>query len=178
MKRSSRLSFRQVWRGVRGMSLRAGSEEGAAMAELIWMLPFLSMLLVGIIFGGITFYNYVELANAVNAGARELGENGRIQGTYAAACTLVNTAVQTAAGNLNTNNILPNPVQISFYSGSTCSATTTPLQGDAGTVTATYPCDLPIPFTKVNLCPMQGGSTDTSCTTAYCISATTTVYIE
>jgi hypothetical protein len=49
-------------------------------------------------------------------------------------------------------------------------------------VTATYPCNLPIPFTSMNLCPVQGTASKTpnpNCTTsAYCMSATTTVYIE
>jgi hypothetical protein len=144
------------------------------------VLPFLGMMLVGIIFGGITFFNYAELANAVNAGARELGENGRDQG--ANACVMANTALTTAAGNLNSSQITI--AKESFAnSKDSCSATLL-IQGDAGTVTATYPCNLPIPFTTINLCPMPGGASSpvvngvTLCPSTYCISATTTVYIE
>jgi len=133
------------------------------------VLPLLSMLLVAIIFGGITFFNYVELADAVAVGARTLA-NGRSEGNNA--CNLANTAITNSNGNLTASliTILPE----TFVNGSSCSGTL--LLGDAATVSATYPCNLPIPFTKINLCPMTGGVTN--CPTAYCITATTTVYIE
>lgn len=144
------------------------------------VLPLLGIMLVAIIFGGITFFNYTALANAVEAGARELGENGRNQGTGTSACKMAGTALLSAAGSLNTSQIT---YAESFVNKSdTCSATTALIQGDAGTVTATYPCNLPIPFTTMNLCPVQGTASktpDPNCTTsAYCISATTTAYIE
>jgi len=180
MKRSTRLSFRRSWRRVLGTSTRAGGEEGGALYEFAMVLPLLGIMLVAIIYGGITFFNYTGLANAVAAGARELGENGRDQGTGTNACQMANTALLSAAGNLNTSQIT---IAESFVSKSdTCSAATALTQGDAGTVRATYPCDLPIPFTSMNLCPVQGTASktpDPECTTsAYCISATTTVYIE
>ena len=139
--------------------------------------PLLATMLVGIIYGGITFFNYVELTNAVAAGAKEMGEVGEDQGTNA--CTMTNTALYTAAGNLNRSLITIVPE--TFASGSTCA--NVPKQGDAATVSATYPCNLPIPFTGINLCPVQGtnpaaGTTNPNCPTLYCISATTTVYIE
>ncbi len=141
------------------------------------VLPVLSAMLVAIIFGGITFFNYVELGNAVEAGGRQLGQNGRDQGT--AACSTAVTALQTAAGNLKVSLITTTE---SFASGNTC--TSTPLQGDAATISAYYPCNLPIPFTGINLCPVTGGSSSpvqngvTLCPTTYCIVATTTVYVE
>jgi hypothetical protein len=136
------------------------------------------MMLVGIIFAGITFFNYVELANAVNSGARELGEDGRNQGTNA--CTMANIALLAAAGNLNASQI----TNSESFQNTSDSCSVTPIKGDAGSVTAYYPCNLPIPFTKINLCPVQGGASSpvvngvTMCPSAYCISATTTVYIE
>ena len=155
-----------------------GGEEGGALYEFAMSLPLLSIMLVSIIFGGITFFNYVELANAVEVGARVLA-NGRNQGTIA--CSQAETAITNAAGNLNTSQISIAPE--TFANGSTCTATLLP--GDAGTVTATYPCNLPIPFANINLCPMPGGSKSPVqggvklCpSSAYCISATTTVYIE
>ena len=141
-------------------------------------LPVLSMMLVAIIYGGITFFNSVELSNAVAVGARTMGTTGASQGPNA--CTAANTALTTAAGNLNSSLITISPE--TFAQGYNC--TSTPVQGDAATVSATYPCNLPIPFTSVNLCPMPGGASSpkqggvTLCPSAYCIVATTTVYIE
>jgi len=142
------------------------------------VLPVLSIMLLSIIYGGITFFNYVELANAVAVGARTLGTTGAAQGTNA--CATANTALTTAAGNLNASQITIAPE--TFAMGYTC--TSAPVAGDAATISATYPCNLPIPFTSINLCPMTGGSSSpkqggvTLCPSAYCIVATTTVYVE
>jgi len=150
--------------------------------EFALALPVLGMLLVGIIFGGMTFFNYVELANAVEAGGRALA-NGRGQGT--SACSLATGAITNSAGNLNASQVVTGTVQ--FAGTSSCDST---LQlGDAGYVSAVYPCNLPIPFTNINLCPMASGGSLTmtysdtqytlvSCPYSHCISATTTVYIE
>jgi Flp pilus assembly protein TadG len=147
--------------------------------EFAMVLPLLGIMLVAIIFGGITFFNYNELTNAVATGARTLA-TGLSQGTGAAACTAANTALTNSAGNLTPSLIVIAPE--TFVNGSSCSGTL--IKGDAATITATYPCNLPIPFTSMNLCPMQGGASSpvqggvTLCPTPYCISATTTVYIE
>jgi Flp pilus assembly protein TadG len=158
--------------------MRPRREEGAALYEFAMALPVLSMMLVAIIYGGITFFNFVELANAVEVGGRALA-NGRSEGSVA--CSQANTALTNASGNLASTQITIAPE--TFANGSTCTAPL--IQGDAGTITATYPCNLPIPFTSINLCPMQGGSnsplqgTTKLCpSSAYCISATMTVYIE
>jgi Flp pilus assembly protein TadG len=138
------------------------------MFEFAMALPLLTMLLVGIIFGGIIFFNYIDLADAVEAGARTLATS-RQQGT--SACSQATTAVKSSNGNLTSSLITVAPMS---FGQSTCSATL--VQGDNATVSATYPCNLQIPFTSFNFCPVQGnGST---CPTSYCISATTTVYIE
>jgi len=178
MKRFASWGSRRTWQRVLRLSLLPGREEGGALYEFAMSLPILSIMLVSIIFGGITFFNYVELANAVAVGARVLA-NGRNQGTLA--CSQANTALTNAAGNLNTSQITI--AAETFANGSTCTAALLP--ADAGTITATYPCNLPIPFTKYNLCPMQGGSKSPLqggvklCpSSSYCISATTTVYIE
>ncbi|SPE25926.1 hypothetical protein SBA2_270036 [Acidobacteriia bacterium SbA2] len=178
MKHPTIWGFRRSWQKVLCSSVHPGREEGAALYEFAMSLPLLSVMLVSIIFGGITFFNYVELANAVEVSARVLA-TGRQQG--ASACSQANTALTNAAGNLNTSQI--SIAAETFANGSTCTATLLP--GDAGTVTATYPCNLPIPFTGLNLCPMPGGSKSPLqggvklCpSSSYCISATTTVYIE
>jgi Flp pilus assembly protein TadG len=179
MKRFTRLGFRRSWRRVLGTSLRPGREEGSALYEFAMVVPLLGTMLVAIIFGGITFFNYAGLANAVAAGARELGEDGGNQGTAQLACEMAKTALVTAAGNLNASQITSGETFVS--ASDTCSVTTAPLvQGDTGTVTATYPCNLPIPFTNLNLCPMKSGATlnGVTCPTTYCISATTTVIIQ
>jgi Flp pilus assembly protein TadG len=156
-----------------------GREEGTALFEFAMVLPLLGIMLVAILFGGITFFNYNQLTNAVAVGARTLA-TGLSQGTGAGACTAANTALTNAAGNLTPSLITIAPE--SFVNGSSCSGTL--IKADAATITATYPCNLPIPFTSMNLCPMQGGASSpvqggvTLCTTPYCISATTTVYIE
>ena len=177
MKRSSQFGFGQSWRSGLRISKRLGREEGAALYEFAMTLPVLSMMLAAILFGGITFFNYVELANAVAVGARQLGANGANEGTNA--CSTANTALLNSAGNLNASLITIAPE--TFASGNKC--TSTPTSGDAATVSATYPCNLPIPFTGVNLCPVHGsnpatGTTNPSCPTLYCLSAATTVYIE
>jgi len=150
---------------------------GQSLFEVAIAMPVLSMLLVGIIFGGITFYNYVELTDAVAAGARTLAES-RLEGVNA--CTRANNAITQSAGNLQASLITIVPESFQGSGGATCTAL---VPGDAGTVAATYPCNLPIPFTSVNLCPVQGtnsaqGTNNPNCPTAYCISATTTVYLQ
>jgi len=152
--------------------------------EFALVLPLLSMLLVGIIFGGMTFYNYVELTNSVAAGARTLA-NGRALGSDA--CTQATTAITSSAGNLKTSQVVTGTIQFAGSGNSSC--TSGPQQGDAGVVSAVYPCNLPIPFTGMNLCPVASGGNFTTnfngqqvtlltCPYSYCIGASTAVYIE
>jgi len=172
--------LQRLWVHPRG-AVRARSEEGNVLFEFALALPMLSMLLVGVIYGGMTFYNYVELTNSVAAGARTLA-NGRAAGSNA--CSQATTAITNSAGNLKSSQVVTGTV--SFAGSSSCSSSLVP--GDAGVVSAVYPCNVPIPFTTMNLCPMSSGSSITapwtggptlvSCPYSYCISATTTVYIE
>ena len=171
MKLSTWYGFRPLLRGACRASSRAGREEGDALFEFALVLPLLSMLLVGIIYGGMTFYNYVELTNAVAVGARTLALSSGALAGPPTACTLEETALKNAAGNLVTSQITIAAEQ--FTGSSVCSDLK---EGDAGTVSATYPCNLAIPFTNVNLCPLKGGTT--ACPSSYCISSTTTAYIQ
>ena len=58
------------------MLVCARREEGSmSLYEFAMVLPVLSMVLVGIIYGGITFYDYVTLANAVAIGAKAVASN-------------------------------------------------------------------------------------------------------
>jgi Flp pilus assembly protein TadG len=158
MKRSKRFSFRPGRHDARPTSVRAGSEEGSSLFELAMALPLLTMLLVGIIKGGILFYDYVTLADAVAVGARTLATSRGVS----TACTAAETALTNAATNLVTSNIT---ITISFPSTNTytdsCTPTATLYAGDGADVQATYPCNLVIPFAG-NLWP---GCTLTSQTT-------------
>jgi Flp pilus assembly protein TadG len=160
MKRSRRFSFRPGWREARPTSVRAGSEEGSSLFELAMALPLLTMLLVGIIKGGILFYDYVTLADAVAVGARTLATSRGVS----TACSSAETALTNAATNLVTSNIT---ITISFPSSNTYtdSCTGSLYSGDEADVQATYPCNLVIPFAG-NLWP--------SCT----LNSQTTVRIE
>ena len=167
-------------RATRRTSVRAGREEGSALFEFAMVLPLLAILVVGIIFGGITFYDYVTLADAVAVGARTLATSQGISSP----CTTATTALTNAATNLNASTIT---VSISFPATNTNSDSCTTLYGgDAAVVNATYPCNLTIPFLGTNLCPVHGptsttnssGATTMSCPYTSCISSTTTIHIE
>jgi len=157
MKRSRRFSFRPGRREARLTNVRLGREEGSSLFELAMALPLLTMLLVGIIKGGILFYDYVTLADAVAVGARTLATSRGVS----TACTNAETALTNAATNLVTSNIT---ITISFSStNDSCPDTFNP--GDEAAVQATYPCNLAIPFAG-NLWP--------TCT----LTSQTTVRIE
>ncbi len=189
MKRSYRFGLRQSSRRILRMGARPGGEEGAALYELAMVTPFLSMLLLGIIWGGITFYDYVVLADAVAAGARTLAtghEAGASSSTNQNACQLAQNTIQSATQKLNQSNLTNPTPALTGPGGSTCNQL---VSNDTGIVWAAYACNLPIPFTSMNLCPLaQGGAINANLTTGtltvgtcpytHCISAVTTVLIE
>src|SRR5271157_607410 len=116
MKRSNRFGLRRSSRRILRAGARPGGEEGAALYELAMVTPFLSMLLLGIIWGGITFYDYTVLADAVAAGARTLAANreaGASSSTNQNACQLAHGAIQSATQKLNQSN-LTNPTAAAF----------------------------------------------------------------
>ena len=139
-------------------------EEGNQLFEFGMVLPLLSMLLVGIVYGGIAFYDYVTLANAVAVGARTIATNRDAGSGPPTACTMGETDLKSAAVNLKSSSITIAVESFTGTGGSTCSALAS---GDYVTVSATYPCSLTIPFAKINLCPVQnaGGSFFNSTTT-------------
>jgi Flp pilus assembly protein TadG len=160
MKRSGRFSLWELLPGARRTILRAGREEGTSLFEFAMVLPLLMVLLVGIIKAGIYFYDYVVLADAVATGARTLATNR--QSPNGNPCTLAETALKNAAYDLNQSLITVQPETFTGTGGSTCAA----LQpNDAATMSATYPCDMTIPFL---------GSFWPNCT----LSSQTTVRIE
>ncbi len=195
---SNRFGIRAAKRGVSRISVRTRREEGSSLYEFAVVLPVLSMFIIGIIYGGITFYDYSILANAVADGATALAQGRGNSTTQGPACTYAQTTVQTSAYSLKQS--LVNVSTPTFAAGqnaavsSSCSATsgTNPLngnpcttsapcqkltKGDAGTISATYPCNLTIPFTGINVCP-QTGAAACGAGVASCISAQTTIRIE
>lgn len=200
---SNGFNFRAAKRGLRRIFVRTGRQEGSTLFEFGMVVPLLSIFLVGIIYGGITFYDNVVLANAVAIGARALATG---QGD-ATVCTDANSALQAAAYGLNTTSQLyivspptftaagggagtssckdTNTSDTNPVTGAACSPTV-PCQilidGEFATMTATYPCSLYFPSLGINLCPVLGTAGKTpnpQCPNSpYCISSTATVRIE
>ena len=194
---SIRNGFRSVVRGLRRTSAGAGREEASAMVEFGMVVPVLSMFLVGIIYGGIMFYDDVVLANAVAVGARSAGTS---RGD-ATVCTDAETALTNAAYGLQSSELTISGPTFTTASGaagtSSCDVTTGSVngvnctaiapcqslnQGEFATFSATYPCSMYFPKLGINLCPVQGvGSKNPSATctkSAYCITSTATALIE
>ena len=168
MKPSTRPGFRARLRVGPRKFARLRSEQGDALFDFAMITPLLSALLVGIVYGGITFYDYVTLADAVAVGARAIAINRGAGTGPPTACSLGETALTNAATNLKTSSISIAAEAFTGSGGSTCSSL---VAGDYVTLSATYPCSMTVPFVKINLCPVQnaGGSF---------ISSTTTVRIE
>ena len=168
MKLSHKSYFKSKLRVRVRRILPVRGEEGDAMFEFAMVLPLLSMLLVGIIYGGITFYDYVTLADAVAVGARTIATNRGAGTGPPTACSMGETALDNAATNLKSGSLTISAETFTGPGGSVCSAL---VAGDYVTVTATYPCSMTVPFANINLCPVQnaGGSF---------ISSTTSVRIE
>ena len=194
---SKGFNFRVARRGLRRTFVGARREDGSSLFEFAMVLPVLSMLLIGIIFGGITFYDYTILANAVADGAAALAQ-ARASQASSAPCTAAIQMVKTSTYTLNQSLVnVATPTftagqNATVASGCTLTSGTNPLNGNActvaapcqalvqgnmGTISATYPCNLTIPFSGLNLCPSKGAA---ACGTgvASCISAQTTIRIE
>jgi Flp pilus assembly protein TadG len=92
------------------------------MVEFALVLPVLCLLLFGVIQFGIVFNNYVDLTDAVRAGARKAAVS-RLAADPTGAAT---SAVVTSAGDIRID-----PTKVSV--------TSTWQPGDPVTVTATYP---------------------------------------
>ncbi len=190
MTLSNRFRFRLGRRGLRRMLVRARRERGSSLYEFAMVLPVLSMLMVGTIYGGITFYDYAMLNYAVAIGAKTVANNRAVGSATPNACTLGENALTKAAYNFSGVITINNgPGRETFAGASTCTAL---VQGDTVTMTATYPCNLTIPFAGINLCPVRtvavntnvpsgttlASTTTGTCPSKSCIAATVTVRIE
>ena len=175
---SNRFRFRVVRHGLGSIGALARREEGMlseSLFEFAMVLPVLSMLLFGIIFGGITLYDYVALNYAVSIGVRTVANNRGVGAASTNACMLGEQALQQAAVGLNTSSsvltIGMGPQTETFIWNPNLNEPTakTPLStcsdlvpGDTVTMTATYPCNLTIPFAHINLCSVPQGPVNTN----------------
>jgi len=150
--------------------VRIRSENGNALFEFAMVLPLMSMVLVGIIYCGITFYDYVTLADAVAIGARAIVTNRGAGTGPPTACTMGETALANAATSLKGTITIMGGAGGETFTGTGGSSCTALVAGDYVTLTAKYPCYLTIPFTGINLCPIQSGGSF--------ISSSTTMRIE
>ncbi|MGA2072583.1 MAG: hypothetical protein ABSH52_03690 [Terriglobia bacterium] len=200
MKPANRFNFRVSWRGVRRIT---GHEEASALVEfgLGWLF-ILGPMLVAIVYGGMTFYDYEVLAYAVENGANVLASsriNNGATGTSSSLspCTAAEAAVKAYAYGLNQSSITVEPPTFLGPNSTAATATSScPVtsgstttgglsQGDFGILSATYPCSMYFPRLGINLCSMANGTSENSsgvvtmsCPTAYCVTAQITVRIE
>ncbi len=133
------------------------SADGQSLYELAFMLPVLAAVLIGILFGGITFYNYSTLVNAVAAGARTLATSRTLKNE--SPCTAAENVIYSTASELQQSQI---NINFKFWeTTSSCPSTTKGVttgglsMGDTVTVTATYPCYLTVPMLgrALDVCP-------------------------
>jgi Flp pilus assembly protein TadG len=122
---------------------RVDQDFGGTMVELALVLPVLLALLTGICAFGVAFSNQQTLTRAVGSGAQYLQQ---IRTTTTNPCADTLTALENAAPNLTPANItLSFSLNGNSFTGNTCAGDQSYLlPGQPITVTATYPCTLPI----------------------------------
>jgi Flp pilus assembly protein TadG len=98
------------------------NEKGQSMTEFALVLPILALLLFGVIQFGIVFNNYIQLTDAVRAGARKGAVGRHLQNPQGA----VIQTVRDASTGLNQSDL-------------NVSVTSSWQQGTDVTVTASYP---------------------------------------
>ena len=76
-------------------------QKGQSMTEFALVLPVLALLLFGVIQFGLVFNNYIQLTDAVRAGARKGVVGRHLQNPQAAAVQ----AVRDASTNLNQDEL-------------------------------------------------------------------------
>jgi len=102
--------------------IRLRNSDGQSVVEFALVLPVLALILFGIIQFGIVFNNYIDLTDAVRAGARKAAVSARTPDPTSTA----KQAVVNSAGDITSD-----PSQITV--------TSTWQPGDDVTVTAAYP---------------------------------------
>jgi Flp pilus assembly protein TadG len=124
-------------------ALLGKQSEGGALVEVALTFPLLLMVISGLCAFGLAFNNELTLTNAVGAGAQYLQ---LIRTTTTDPCADTLGAIEAAAPYLKASNItLTLNMNGATVTGGSCSGDQTDLvQGSAVTVTATYPCALPV----------------------------------
>ena len=133
---------------------RVRDEHGNMLVEIAISMPVLLLMFTGIFDFGIAYNNQLTLIQAVGSGAQYL-QSIRTSTTNPCADTL--TAIENAAPNLTAGNIsLALNLNGTKYPSSGTPATSLSCSGaqtnlaeqEPVTVQATYPCSLPIVFTR------------------------------
>jgi len=121
---------RTNWHGFRPtfcVARRARREEGQAIIEFAFIFSMLALLLLGIVNFGITFYDQIELSNAVSSAAKVVMAGA---GVITDPCQSVNNALAAAAPGLNNASIYGTNGQLQYtitaYTSSTSSASSGP----------------------------------------------------
>jgi Flp pilus assembly protein TadG len=134
-------------------------EDGSSLIEFALCLPPLLLLMTGIFAFGIAVANYVELTNACSAGSMQLAiSRGQLSSPWDP-CALAVSSVQAAAPSLTAGSMKFVVVLngTTYPTGGTptaslsCTSTSNTngaagnlVQGQAATVTVTYPCNLTV----------------------------------
>ncbi len=110
-------------------------EEGQAMIEMALILPVLLLLIGGIVKFGIVYNNHIILTDSVRVGSRQLALGRGLPD----ACVPAVKRLKDSAENLDSSKLV---VAAPVFSGTSSCATM--FEGDASTISATYPCELTI----------------------------------
>jgi len=160
---SNGFKFRAAKRGLRRLLARPACERGSVLYEFAMVVMVVSVMLIGIIYGGITFYDYETLANATAIGARTISINAKTSsGVNTQACYLGEQALLGAATSLNPSQItvsFPGTTTTGTYSAGNLSCTLA--EGNTIAIMATYPCSMNFPKLGINLCNGQGSPATT-----------------
>ena len=127
---------------------RAWDEHGSFLVEMAIAMPVLLLIFTGIFDFGIVYNNQIMLTQAVGSGAQYL-QQIRTKTTDPCADTL--TAIENAAPTLTASKISLTLVLNGTpeTNKTSCSGAQEYLaQQEPVTVTATYPCSLPLVFTR------------------------------
>lgn len=141
-------------RDIRGFRIRRGGrDDGQALVEMALVMPFLLLLLMGIIQMGIMLSDYSTLVDSARAGAQELSIGRGLTDP----CDLaVKTAMSDAAGDLTlpSGDVTPSFSSTADYCGTnssckyvyntSCNSNGALVQGDEVTMSISYPYTLSI----------------------------------
>jgi Flp pilus assembly protein TadG len=139
-------------------------EDGQSLVEFALVVPLLLLVLVGIFKCGIVYNNYIQLTNAVDAGARQFSE----ERGQSSPCTAAGSAADNVAAGLATASLTLTMTETGgtgtyVYPAGTGTCPTL-VAGDPSTVAGSYPCNLTI----------MGINFDPSCT----LSASATEIVQ